>query len=67
MTAKKFSFDEDAFGTPAAARGSMLNIAGASEDDDDLPLLTDDSEGDDKMSLGELRRLVRTLIRTGGR
>lgn len=33
---------EDAFGTPAAARGSMINVAGATDDDVEGDLLTDD-------------------------
>ena len=33
---------EDAFGTPAAARGSMMNVAGATDDDVEGELLTDD-------------------------
>lgn len=32
---------EDAFGTPAAARSSMMNVAGATDDDHDEPLLVD--------------------------
>lgn len=64
---------EDAFGTPPAARGSMMNVAGASDDDLEPgeELLTD--EGDDttmkgpvydegrklRVRLGELRRLLR--------
>lgn len=32
---------EDAFGTPPAARGGMMNVAGASDEDNDEPLLID--------------------------
>ena len=35
---------EDAFGTPPAARSSMMAVAGKTDDDEDLPLLTDDGE-----------------------
>jgi hypothetical protein len=65
---------EDAFGTPPAARGSMMAVAGA---EDELPageeLLTDDGEAMGptegrvvRISLGELRRLLRRET-TGGR
>lgn len=33
---------EDAFGTPAAARGNMMNVAGATDDDVEGDLITDD-------------------------
>lgn len=32
---------EDAFGTPPAVRGGMMNVAGASDEDNDEPLLVD--------------------------
>jgi len=69
MTARKAPTNEavvtseDAFGTPAAARGGMMTVAGAEDDDEELPLLTDDSEGRVTMPLGELRRLLRRLIK----
>ncbi len=53
MTARKTrrsrtgAITEDAFGTPPAARGNMMNVAGASDDDMDPgeELLVDDGEG----------------------
>lgn len=52
---------EDAFGTPAAARSSMMNVAGASDDDQGLPIIADDDvvEGVFRMRMHELRRLIR--------
>ncbi len=62
---------EDAFGTPPAARGSMMNVAGKVDADEDRPLLVDDDadDGDEflegarsvRMTLGDVRRLVRRL------
>jgi hypothetical protein len=65
---KKVATEIDSFGTPPAARGSMMCVAGAEESQE--PLLTD--EGDDttmngpvydegkiiRISVGTLRRLV---------
>lgn len=39
---KTVTTTEDAFGTPAAARGGMMTVAGASDSDETTPLLTDD-------------------------
>ena len=57
---------EDSFGTPPAARGSMMNIAGASDDDLEPgeELLTD--EGDDTTMKGPVYdegRTVRITVR----
>lgn len=56
---------EDAFGTPPAARGSMMNVAGKTDDDVDLPLITDDDEiveGSTFVTIAELRRLIRSRL-----
>jgi hypothetical protein len=72
---------EDAFGTPPAARGSMMKVAGKTDADEDLPLLTDDgeamgpTEGDDTTMKGPVypegrvirirMRELRRLVRSG--
>ena len=73
---------EDAFGAPPASRGSMMNVAGASDDDRDGEELLSDSdaqpdeyrdndtlgapfyaqEGVVRIRLGDLRRLVRSIV-----
>lgn len=50
--------NQDAFGTPPAARGSMLNIAGKDDADEELPLLDD---GDDTTMKGPVYEGGRTL------
>jgi hypothetical protein len=65
---------EDAFGTPAVARGSMMNVAGKTdaEMDPDEELLVD--EGDDTTMKGSvypegkqlLRMLISEIIRKSG-
>jgi hypothetical protein len=62
---------EDAFGTPPAARGSMMNVAGKTDDELEPgeELLVDDGEENKqtegrviRVRLGALRRLVRTRM-----
>jgi len=52
---------EDAFGTPPVARGSMMNVAGASDEDQDLPLITDD-----ELAEGLLRTYIQEVIKKSG-
>jgi hypothetical protein len=69
---KKMATELDSFGTPPAARSSMMCVAG--DEESDQPLLTD--EGDDtvmkgpvydegrriRISVGTLRSLVRSRL-----
>lgn len=51
---------EDAFGTPPAARSGMMTVAGASDEDEDGQLITDDDQLDEGLSL--LRVYVQEVI-----
>ena len=67
MTARKIreavtGTNEDAFGTPPAARGSMMNVAGATDDDVDAPLITDHDELDESL----LRAFIQEVILANG-
>ena len=74
MTARKpranvWMATEDAFGTPPVARSGMMCVAGSIEDDESLPLLTDDSITETvvvRIRLGELRQLIHRTIEVVG-